>query len=383
MINIDLLTADVSLYFHVPFCTKKCDYCHFYVLPDKAPLKLSFMEALKKEWEIQLPLLQDKKIASIYFGGGTPYLLGASSISEILDWIKKSVPLAQDKIEITLEANPENVTLETMRAFKDAGINRISIGVQSLDNSLLLSLGRLHSASKSIAAIEIALASGISNISIDLMYDLPTQTLKTWQDSLQQISRLPITHLSLYNLTIEPHTVFFKYRANLTPLLPDEETSLEMYKMAVSRFQAAGFQQYEISAFCKEGKYAKHNIGYWTGREFLGYGPSAFSYWRGKRFRNFANLSKYSARLEEGLPPVDFEEQLDPAAHLREKLTIGLRILQGVNLISLQKTQKLDDETLLVIDSLINRNYLERNGSFINLSPKGILFYDSVASELI
>ncbi len=379
----DPLAHAVSLYFHIPFCTKKCHYCHFYVLPDKTPLKDQFMAGLEKEWQFQLPFLQGKKIASIYFGGGTPYLLGAPALGTILQWVKSSLTFAAEEIEITLEANPENVDLESMCAYREAGINRISIGVQSLDNNLLHSLGRLHNASKSLTAIEIAKEAGIDNISIDLMYDLPKQTLQTWKESLKQIKDLPITHLSLYNLTIEPHTVFFKYRESLAPQIPDEETSLEMYRLAVEELQNIGLQQYEISAFCKEGKYAKHNTGYWTGREFIGFGPSAFSYWEGRRFRNIANLSKYVTKLQNGLSPIDFDEKLDPDAQQRELLTIGLRIIDGIDISQLEKKRKLDKETLITVENLINDNYLQVEGKHLKLTPKGILFYDTVAAELI
>ncbi|MBA2729117.1 MAG: radical SAM family heme chaperone HemW [Parachlamydiaceae bacterium] len=380
---MDTLANGVSLYFHIPFCTKKCDYCHFYVLPDKAPLKESFMVGLEKEWLFQLPHLLDKKVASIYFGGGTPYLLGASAIGQILDWVKRSLSFVEEEIEITLEANPENVDFDSMCAYRNAGINRISIGVQSLDNTLLHSLGRLHSANKSLEAIDIAKRAGINNISIDLMYDLPRQTLDTWQKSLQQIKTLPITHLSLYNLTIEPHTVFFKYRNSLAPLIPDEETSLEMYQMAVTELQSAGLQQYEISAFSKENHFARHNTGYWTGRQFLGFGPSAFSFWEGRRFRNIANLSKYLSRLHEGSTPIDFEEKLEPDAQQRELLTIGLRILEGVDLHELQKSRSLGHETLASLNKLVSDGYLSSKGKCVKLTPKGILFYDNVASDLI
>lgn len=341
------------------------------------------MVGLEKEWQSQLPNLLGLKASSIYFGGGTPYLLGASAIAEILKWVQSSLCYVEDEIEITLEANPENVDFDSMCAYRDAGINRISIGVQSLDNTLLHSLGRLHNTNKSLEAIAIAKKAGIDNISIDLMYDLPRQSLDTWQSSLQQIKTLPITHLSLYNLTIEPQTVFFKYRNSLAPLIPDEETSLKMYNMAVAELHSAGLEQYEISAFCKEGKYAKHNIGYWTGRPFLGFGPSAFSFWEGRRFRNIANLSKYCSRLKDGLSPIDFDEQLDPDAQQRELLTIGLRILEGIDLDKLQKFRPLNKDTLAELKKLISDGYLTIQNAHVKLTPKGILFYDNVASDLI
>jgi len=341
------------------------------------------MEGLEMEWQNYLPLLQNKTVVSVYFGGGTPYLLGPQAIGKILAWIHNSVSVASE-VEITLEANPENITLDTMRSYKEIGINRVSIGLQTLDNSLLQSLGRLHTGNKGIDSIYIAQSAGIENISIDLMYDLPKQTLDIWEQTVDQIRKLPITHLSLYNLTIEPHTVFFKYRETLQPTLPDEQTSLAMYEKAIHALSENGLMQYEISAFAKKDQYSRHNTGYWTGRPFLGYGPSAFSYWNGKRFRNVANLSKYVQSLRDGKSPIDFEEQLDNDAHKRELLVIGIRMVAGIDLDVFQDEHgKLDHEILMGMDKLIQTGFLHREGRNLSLTKKGVLFYDTVAAELI
>jgi oxygen-independent coproporphyrinogen-3 oxidase len=377
------LADSTSLYFHIPFCTKKCDYCHFYVLPDKEPLKISFMEGLKLEWQLRLPQLLGKKIGSVYFGGGTPYLLGAPAIHEILSWVFASLQPAKRQIEITLEANPENIELESMRAYSQAGVNRISMGVQTLDDKLLPLIGRQHNSQRSLKAIDLTASAGIENISIDLMYDLPQQSLTSWRNTLGPIHDLPITHLSLYNMTIEPQSAFFKYRHKLIPQLPDEETSLQMFIAAQEQLAKAGLAQYEISAFCRKGRYAEHNVGYWTGRQFLGFGPSAFSYWDRNRFRNIANLSKYSAQLKDGQLPVDFTECLEKDAQAREMLAIGLRLLEGIDLEQFQKQYPLDPDTLKAVDGLIKNGLLERQGKQIKLSSQGILFYDSIASEII
>lgn len=383
MIHISDSPELISLYFHIPFCTRKCDYCHFYVLPDKDPFKLQLLEGLRLEWLKNLPLLQDKQIASIYFGGGTPSLFGPEAIGKVLSWISSSVPLAGN-IEITLEANPENITLELMRQYASVGINRVSIGVQTFDEQLLKTLGRLHSDTKAKQAITLTAEAGIKNISIDLMYDLPGQSLTHWQSTLNQAVSLPISHLSLYNLTIEPHTVFFKIRDKIAKKLPDEETSLAMYETAVDTLQSHGLMQYEISAFCSSGAQSKHNVGYWTARPFLGFGPSAFSYWAGSRFRNVANLSKYHRALMEGLSPVDFEEKLDVDAHLRELLTIRVRLTEGVDLENFQAEHgKLGQDVLLTVERLVRESFLDKSGSRVRLTRKGILFYDTVAAELV
>jgi oxygen-independent coproporphyrinogen-3 oxidase len=369
----------ISLYFHIPFCTKKCDYCHFYVLPDREADKKLLMEGFKLEWERWLPVLQTKQVATVYFGGGTPSLLGPDYISEILDWIQ-----FPPSTEITLEANPENVTLELMQSYSKAGINRVSIGVQTLDNPLLHTIGRTHSSQKAIDAVHLTSAAGIRNITIDLMYDLPGQNLKSWENTLKQATALPITHLSLYNLTVEPHTVFFKKRQEITSQMPDEQTSLQMYEMAKDVFESHDLRQYEISAFAKEGYPSKHNMGYWTGRPFLGFGPSAFSYLVGKRFKNIAHLNKYTRLLRAGESPIDFEEKLDTAAAQRELLAIHLRLVDGVNITHFESIHGLVDvETQAAIHQLIQEKYLEKSGNRLKLTHRGILFYDTVASEIV
>ncbi len=369
----------VSLYFHVPFCTKKCDYCHFYVLPDKESYKQQLMRGFAQEWHLRSPMLKDKQIATVYFGGGTPALFGPERIAEILRWIPAPLP-----IEITLEANPENITMPLMQAYAQAGINRVSIGVQTLDNGLLHTLGRQHHANNAIEAIHLTKAAGIENISIDLMYDLPGQTLHHWHATLSTIEKLPITHLSLYNLTFEPHTVFFKKREVLEKLVPDAENSLKMYEAAITSLNHMGLHQYEISAFAREGCQSKHNVGYWTARPFLGFGPSAYSYWAGKRFRNVAHLNRYCRSLDSNQFPVDFEEQLDADASKRELLAVQLRLLEGVDLLAFEQCHgKLSDDTLRTIADLKLKGYVESLANVLKLTRRGMLFYDSVAVELI
>lgn len=364
-------TGEISLYFHIPFCRRKCPYCHFFVLPNKTSFHTALLAALKLEWNRYLPLIAGKKIVSVYFGGGTPFLIGPEAIREILSWIPY-----HPSAEITLEANPEDVTFDAMQAFASAGINRVSLGVQSLDNTLLKTLGRHHSAEQAESAIFATKNAGISNITIDLMYELPSQTLSSWKQTLSRLPSLPITHLSLYNLTIEPHTPFFRRKSSLSPLLPNSEESLAMLNTAVSSLNAMGLQRYEISAFAKPGYQAVHNTGYWRGRPFLGLGPSAFSYYDFKRFRNVCDLKKYTEALNAGQSPVDFEEQLSPLASLHERLAVQLRLLEGI------------DPSHFPIDPslyqhLIKKGWLYQDNSRIKLTDQGLLFYDSVAEEIV
>lgn len=371
-----------SLYFHIPFCKKKCDYCHFYVLPDQANLHDLLLEGLCKEWSKIKEDLKGRSLVSIYFGGGTPSLFGPKNISTLLNLINIEFDLVN--VEITLEVNPETISLELMQAYHEVGINRVSIGVQSLNDSELRLLTREHDGTKAIEAIQHTVNSGIKNISIDLMYDLPHQTLDHWENTLQKAIELPITHLSLYNLTIEPHTPFFKYRNKLLPNVPNENTSLEMYQLAIKTFEKAGLHQYEISAFAREGMKSKHNSGYWSGRSFLGLGPSAFSYWNGQRFRNIAHLKKYHEALFNDKSPVDFIDNLSLEERKRELFVVGLRLKEGLNLVDFEaKFGALEDTFESNLNNLINYKLIQKNDPMISLTEQGTYLYDSIATELI
>lgn len=357
----------ISLYFHIPFCTKKCPYCHFYVIPDRLPYHKILSDALHLEWARQLPLLDGKTVASIYFGGGTPTLF--SGIGDLL----AKIPRASD-CEITIEANPEESSLPLFSHLRSLGINRLSLGVQSLDDRSLQTLERIHSAEKARQALFDAEKAGFRNVSIDLMYDLPGQTEESWRYTLAQLPDLPIHHLSLYNLTIEPHTAFHKRRVQT----PSGNLSLRFLTAALTQLEAIGLKRYEISAFARLGRQSRHNLGYWTARPFLGYGPSAFSYWNGERFRNIAHLNRYARLLKENSSPVDFREQLPYPANIKELLAVRLRLVEGADLPPL-----LPPETAAAIQKLQGQELLHLEAGRLKLTERGLLFYDTVASELV
>lgn len=342
------------------------------MIPNKKEFHLLLADGLEKEWELRKKELRDKEIVSVYFGGGTPSLFGAGPIQKILDRIEN---LSADS-EITIEANPEEADLKLLKEYRQIGINRLSLGVQSLDDRSLQTLERSHSAAKAKEAIFAAEQAGFDNISIDLMYDLPDQTEASFRYTLDQVDRLPISHLSLYNLTIEPHTSFHKRKETLLPKIPSPSASLQLLQTAVEKLENAGLKRYEISAF---GRPSKHNSGYWTGRPFLGFGPSAFSFWQGSRFRNVANIQRYAKALKDGGLPVDFEETLSYPANLKERLAVQLRLLDGVD----TADWNLPEETLTTLLRLEEKNLLQKKGSLWKLSEKGALFYDTLASEII
>jgi oxygen-independent coproporphyrinogen III oxidase len=378
------MTGDISLYFHIPFCSKKCPYCHFFVLPDLEKYKRPFMPALIKEWQMRLPQLKGKKIVSLYFGGGTPTKLDARAYAPLLDSILSSGVEIASECEITLEANPEDVSLKGMQEFYALGINRVSLGVQSLIDEELVLLGRTHNVNRSVDAIHQVREAGIDNISIDLMFELPYQNLNRWQRTLSAVAHLPVTHLSLYNLTFEPHTVFFKQRQQLIPQLPPDEERLEMLETAIAMLESFGLSRYEISAFAKRGAQSRHNTGYWTGRPFFGFGPSAFSYWEGARFSNAANLNQYLTLIEQNRFPIDFEEKLLYPRNLQELFAIGLRLAVGVDLSSFTAAHgKLPLKMEGTLSTLIQKGFLAQEGEIVKLTSSGQLFYDSVAAEIV
>ncbi len=362
-----------SLYFHIPFCKKKCPYCHFYsVYPKDSSIKSLSSCFLKQLESVKV------QIASIYFGGGTPSLFG-ENIGVILEKIKRDHNI-QD-IEITLETNPEDVTREKIRLFKNAGINRISLGVESFNDEELKILGRNYTAPQAMRSIETIYEGGIENISIDLMYDLPFQTELSFEKSLDYALKMPISHLSLYNLTLEENTPFYKNKDKLKKTMPDSKLSLKLLKKAIEKFSA--WHRYEISAFAKDKKVSYHNIGYWTGRPFLGFGPSAFSYFEGKRYQNVCNTEKYIALVQKDFSPVDFSEKLPYPENVCELLAINLRMLDGVDIEKFQEEKPLPKDTLLSIKKMLSSGLLEQEQNIIRLSEKGTLFYDTVAENLI
>lgn len=386
----------ISLYFHIPFCTKKCPYCHFYVVPNRLSYHEVLTEGLFLEWEKQLPLLQGHTIASIYFGGGTPTLFAPSGIEKVLQMIQKSGITLSPSCEITIEGNPEEGSLSLFQDLRSLGINRLSLGIQSLDDRSLQTLERTHSAKKAKETLLTAEAGGFQNISIDLMYDLPDQTDASWQYTLSQLSHIPFQHLSLYNLTIEPHTAFDKKKENLT--FPSPHVSLNMLHTAVETLENLGLERYEISAFAKPGYKSNHNLGYWMARPFLGFGPSACSFWEKKRFRNTSSLQKYTEKLKKGLSPIEFEEELPYPQNIKEQFAVRLRLLEGA-----PWDPTFPKEMKQTIEKLIGQNLLKQvkqphlnfghihpktqtppeTQSFIQLTEKGILFHDTVAAEIV
>ncbi len=333
-----------------------------------------------------------KKLVSIYWGGGTPSLFGPDRIKAFHESIRSELAsMITDDCEITLEANPESVDFELLSLYHEAGINRLSFGVQSFHENELSLLGRSHTKNRIESVISWARKAGIENISIDLMYDLPHQSLDAWKASLHSAFSLPITHVSLYNLTIEPKTAFFRKKDELEKARPPEKVGLQMYEEAQKIALSYGFHQYEISAFARTPFHSRHNTGYWTGREFYGFGPSAYSFMGNCRFSNIADLPRYIDDMRSGEQKYEDIDSISEEARVRELFCVGLRLFTGISLDDLKKQYNVQD---LSSDFTSALSYFEKTGlieSFHDeiqgklyiLTPRGRLVYDEIASDLI
>ena len=374
------LAHPLSLYFHLPFCSRKCPYCHFYVTKHTQEKETELIDALILELDSYKDQIKERRIPSVYFGGGTPSKLRASSIEKLLTALWKIAPGISNDTEITFEANPEDLSLSYLKAIRSLGINRLSIGVQSLSQSSLTIIQRTHNAEKAIQGIETAHQSGFDNISIDLMYDLPNQSLQSWKQTIQKATKLPITHISLYNLVIEENSAYARKRDQIEPLMPKDDESLAMLSYAIDQFEENGFKRYEISAFSKPLFQSNHNTGYWLAREFIGFGPSAFSYLNQSRFKNVSNLNEYIKKISQNQSAIDFQETLNPEDHQKELFLVQLRMKSGVPKLTFDKMNQSFQAGIYKQQS---DGMIRVTDQCIQLTKKGMLFYDSIASELI
>lgn len=280
--------------------------------------------------------------------------------------------------EWTLEANPEDIDLAQSKMYQSLGINRVSLGVQSFQDRELVFLGRSQNKQRSVQAIEDLVSAGIENISIDLIFEIMNQKMDDFFYSVEQVQKLPITHLSLYDLLIEEGSFFYRKKVLLEKQRPDPEIATKMLQGAVERLESFGLNRYEISAFAKEGFQSQHNTGYWTGREFWGIGPSAFSFIEGERFQCIKNLKSYNTLLQNGQSPYDFKEKLDPILLEKELIGLRLRLIEGVAASSIGQV-----EIIKSLDRLTQQELVEKIDGFYRLTHRGRLFYDSVQLEIL
>ncbi len=318
-----------GIYIHIPFCKSRCYYCDFYSTVKLAYID-DFVTALINELQLRQNDWANKKIETIYFGGGTPSLLSNVQINNILDNIAHYFEI-DTNCEITIEANPEDLTKQYITQLKQTPINRISLGIQSFNNEVLKQLNRRHDASQSIDSINRLQVSGLTNISVDLIYGIPKLSLIEWENTLLQFMELKVPHLSAYHLTYEKNTVFGHLLKNNKIIPTDESQSLAQYNLLCQMMQTQGFEHYEISNFAKQGKFSRHNSNYWNSTPYLGLGPAAHSFDGTIRQWNNANVFKYISHLKsEKLPPQE-KEVLTPADKFNDYIITRLRTKEGIN----------------------------------------------------
>jgi oxygen-independent coproporphyrinogen-3 oxidase len=323
-----------GLYVHIPFCGSKCPYCDFYSINDDSLIP-GYLAAL----DIEARLYRDQFPAfdSLYLGGGTPSWLGDAHLAQLMKTLRRCFQFGPDS-EINLEANPEDITPDKLALFRDLGINRLSLGVQSFDEAELRFLGRRHTAARTRRALALIRAAGFANLGLDLMYGLPGQTLDAWRKTLKTALSFPPEHLSCYQLTLTDDTPMGRMAAAGQVRLPDEETQREFFLLTAGLLHERGYLHYEVANFAREERYrCRHNLKYWTHVPYLGLGPAAHSFDGRRRWWNFSSVEKYCAALNAGRPPVAGAETLTPAQIRLEALYLGFRTQEGVSLAAIRE----------------------------------------------
>ncbi len=364
----------LGIYLHIPFCISKCPYCDFYSLPYQEKMVQNYCSALKKA--IRTSPAKGQSVDSIYFGGGTPVLLGTRLI-ELLQEVQARFSLTPD-CEVTLEANPAAMTLDTLTILKKGGFNRISMGVQSASDRELSYLGRRHSFLQAVESVQMAKIAGFKNISVDLMLGTPQQNEQSINQFIQTFFEAGVQHISGYLLKIEKGTPFAKQ--HMEKLCPDEDASADLYLYTVEQMEKHGFLQYEVSNFSIPGFESRHNLKYWRCEEYLGIGPAAHSFYEGERFYFPRDLNAF-VQAEDIW---SLKEQDGKGGDIFEYLMLRLRLKEGVNLSQIKKLFGVEiDELLQCAKKLQKHGLVCVDGEHIFLTPKGFLVSNSVIVELL
>jgi oxygen-independent coproporphyrinogen-3 oxidase len=370
-----------GIYIHIPFCKQACNYCDFH-FSTSLQNKDAFVKALKKEIEFQKDYLDTKNISTIYFGGGTPSLLSSKELTEILDTLQQHFNFEKD-VEITLEANPDDLTEEKLKALKSTPINRLSIGIQSFYDDDLKLMNRAHNSQDALNAVKMAQHYGFDNITIDLIYGIPSLTHHNWRNNLQIAFALNVNHISAYCLTVEPKTALAHQIKTGQTKNVDEQHASEQFEIMLEAMHKNDFIQYEISNFCKNGFYSKHNSNYWLKEKYLGLGPSAHSYNGISRQWNISNNALYIQSIENG--QLKFEqEQLTTEQRYNEYILTSLRTIWGtdINYIEQQFGEKVAAHCLIEVEKYIRMEQITREETKLFLTDTGKLFADKIASDL-
>lgn len=372
-----------ALYIHIPFCDHKCIYCDFYSIVTTDNID-NFLSSLKKEIEFfSNKYSAEREFSSVFFGGGTPSLMSPFFINLILGELRARFRI-MPRAEITLETNPGTVDLKKLKEFKDSGINRISIGIQSFNEDELNFLTRIHNKQTAIDTVYNAAEAGFENISIDLIFNLPGQTREKWISNLDIATTLPVKHISAYSLILERGTILNKMVIDGKVNIQDEDYDAELYEITIDKLENAGFELYEVSNFAKPGFECIHNKAYWEHREYLGFGTSAHSFMEGKRWWNFSSLKRYIMEVENNANAVMNEEILTDKQLHDEFVMLALRS-KGIDLNDYSKRFKSDwiNKNYSYFELLKNDNFLELNDNVIKLSRKGYPLCDEILKNIL
>jgi oxygen-independent coproporphyrinogen-3 oxidase len=371
-----------GIYIHMPFCRVKCMYCDFYSVADKDEAMPAFFDSLIKE--IKMCQIETKNwiIDTIFIGGGTPSLMSPNQLESLIKELDNNFDLSNVK-EFTIEANPGEAPEKRLRSFKSLGVNRVSMGVQSLDNDLLKFLTRIHGKEEVLKTFDVLRKVGYENINCDLIFNIPNQTLKIWRDDLKQILQLEPEHISCYSLTVEEGTQLYNYVNNGKITMPSNDNSGELYCYTQKLMNDCGFEQYEISNWSKPKLECRHNLHYWEIDPCLAFGPSAHGFDGKTRFSNISNLDKYINKIKLGKIPLLQKEKLSDKNYSNELIGFGLRIKNGINL------DKISDQLKYSFDILIEKNkdkwgkFLIKEGNHLRLTNEGYAFADAIAIDFL
>lgn len=374
-----------GVYIHIPFCHQICNYCDFNKVYFRNQPVDEYIEAVGKEIAMALNRSPEQfsNIETIYLGGGTPTALSPSQLERLLELIGGH--LTTDVMEFTVEANPDELTIEKLKVLKNGGVNRLSLGVQSFDEQLLRRLGRTHTIDQVYRSIDDAFKAGFENISIDLMYGLPGQSDGQWEDTLEKALALNLPHYSAYSLIVEPKTVFYIQYMRGKLHLPEEETEAKMYEMLMDKMEMNGLHQYEISNFAKDGYQSIHNKIYWDNDEYAGFGAGAHGYIKGIRYSNHGPIKKYLQAVNMGQLPILHQHEVTLMEKCEEEMFLGLRKNEGVSFERFEQKMgfSMKEKYGGIISKLVNEGLLTEDEGRIRLTKKGRFLGNEVFRQFL
>lgn len=373
-----------AAYLHIPFCEHICHYCDFNKVFLKGQPVDEYLKTLDQEMKLTLKERSSERLQTIFVGGGTPTSLNEKQLYTFCESILDNLPKEVDS-EFTFEANPGDLSREKLQILKEAGVNRLSLGVQTFNDELLERIGRVHRAKDVFNTVENAKEIGFENISIDLIFSLPGQTVADFQDTLTKAFSLDVTHYSGYSLIIEPKTVFYNLLKKGKLLTPGEDAEAEMYELLMDEMDAHGFHQYEISNFSKEGFESRHNLTYWNNEPYYGFGAGAHSYLDGSRRSNFGPLKKYMDSIQRGELPIFEEHKVSRDEQMEEEMFLGLRKTKGVSVSTFMDKFKENplDHFHLQIEDLKQKGWIAVDDGKIFLTRNGRLLGNEVFQSFL